>query len=126
MLDKKKLLENKVEYFRSGSYGTEKYYKHFGGLLYTDGVKEMCEKLGAYWFIDIVASYIPKYREKDTFGVARFHVDLEDSSGVFFIDNGNNKVYRTQEVEYTDLEINLKVYIQDNGKYWVACMPEEY
>ncbi len=37
--------------------GTEQYYKHLGGLVYTDGVKYLAEKAGSYWLLDIIASY---------------------------------------------------------------------
>jgi hypothetical protein len=38
-------------------WGTENYHKHWLGLVYTDGIKAMAELCGAYWLIDVVASY---------------------------------------------------------------------
>jgi len=37
--------------------GTEQWYQHFTGLLYTDGVKYVADTAGAYWLIDAIASY---------------------------------------------------------------------
>lgn len=37
--------------------GTENWYRHFLGGLYTDGVKHMAETFQAYWFIDLVFSH---------------------------------------------------------------------
>ncbi len=38
-------------------YGTENYYRYLAGLKLTDGVKFMAEEAGAYWLLDIIASY---------------------------------------------------------------------
>lgn len=35
--------------------GTEHWYRHMTGVLYTDGIKYMAEKGGAYWLIDEIA-----------------------------------------------------------------------
>ncbi len=43
-------LEDELEQF----YGTEKWYRHFTGLVYTDGIKYLAENAGAYWLIDLV------------------------------------------------------------------------
>ena len=37
--------------------GTENYYRHWTGHgVYTDGVKYLAEKAGAYWLIDAILS----------------------------------------------------------------------
>jgi len=38
-------------------YGTENYYGHWLGLVYTDGVQYLAETAGAYWLIDAIASW---------------------------------------------------------------------
>lgn len=38
-------------------YGTEHYYRHLGSLVYTDGVKHLCDNAGAFWLLDIIVSY---------------------------------------------------------------------
>jgi hypothetical protein len=45
--------------------GTTQYYKHWLGLRYTDGVKYIADQAGAYWLIDLIASYQPKMRMHD-------------------------------------------------------------
>ena len=37
--------------------GTSQYYRHNLGLLYTDGVKYVADRGGAYWLIDAIASW---------------------------------------------------------------------
>jgi len=40
--------------------GTERYYRHWlKGIVYTDGVKFVAESVGAYWLVDLIASYQP-------------------------------------------------------------------
>lgn len=43
--------------------GTENYYKHFGGIVYTDGIKYLAEVGKCYWLIDLIVSYQPKLRD---------------------------------------------------------------
>lgn len=43
--------------------GTECYYRHWLGHKYTDGVKFLAEKAGAYWLIDAVMSYQAKFKD---------------------------------------------------------------
>lgn len=37
--------------------GTGSYYKHWLRAVYTDGMKHVAEKCGAYWLIDLVVSH---------------------------------------------------------------------
>jgi len=52
-------LSKNLEHF----HGSEEYYKHFLGLLYTDGVKYLAENAEAYWLIDAIVSYQPRLRK---------------------------------------------------------------
>ena len=47
-------------------YGTENYYHYLAGLKLTDGVKYLADEAGAYWLLDIIASYQtdPKIRHQ--------------------------------------------------------------
>jgi hypothetical protein len=40
--------------------GTATWFRHWtGSLVYTEGVKYLAETFGAYWLIDLVASWCP-------------------------------------------------------------------
>ena len=39
--------------------GTEAYYRYVGGTLLTDGTKYLANEAGAYWLMDLIASYQP-------------------------------------------------------------------
>lgn len=41
----------------NGFTGTQNYYRHFTGPKYTDGVKHLADRAGAYWLLDAVFSY---------------------------------------------------------------------
>ncbi len=77
-------LEDELEQF----HGTEKWYRHFTGLVYTDGIKYLAENAGAYWLIDLVGAYQP-YLRKVPFQVWNLTVN-DDSSGLvrMFEDTG--------------------------------------
>jgi hypothetical protein len=61
------MLEQELRQFT----GTENYYRHsLSGTLYTDGIKYLAEKAGAYWLIDAIASYqTATFRERNPFQV---------------------------------------------------------
>jgi hypothetical protein len=53
-------IENALAGFNNG---TDNYYKHWLGLVYSDGVKFMADTCEAYWLIDVIASHQPKCRK---------------------------------------------------------------
>ena len=101
--------------------GTEQYYRHvLSGLVYTDGVKYVAETAGAYWLIDVVASYqlldVP------------FQVwKLCKKGDIWCVTctDDNDKLVLEQDIEYTDFPDDLmpfELYFQ-NG---VIFLPSEY
>jgi hypothetical protein len=51
------VMKNANHFFGSGS-GSENFYRHSpSSILYMDGVKELAEKCGAYWLIDLIISH---------------------------------------------------------------------
>ena len=111
-----KLNESELQQFT----GTEQYFKHWTGrLLYTDGVKYMAERAGAYWLIDLVASYQSEHK-----GVWFQVWDLKakDSQGVVTM-AGESEVLVKQELEYTDFPLeSLRLFVVDG----VLLLPSEY
>ena len=86
--------------------GTESYYRSsFGGLLLTDGVHYLRERLQCYWLIDIVESYqselknvpfqlwnIDKYRNDSAIVEAREDIGLD--------------ALVSQKIPYTDFKLD--------------------
>jgi hypothetical protein len=63
--------------------GTENWYRHpiVRKMLYTDGIKHMMNKAGAYWLIDEIAfqQYHPRVKTEE-FQAWIMAVNLEDST----------------------------------------------
>lgn len=103
-------------------HGTEHYYKHFTGLLYTDGILYLIGKTACYWFIDIIASY--QYKLKDVhFQIWKLKVNEDNSALVTMKEDSGKPVVISQEVLYTDFVLGeIEVYCIDN----VVLLKSEY
>jgi len=108
------------------SCGTEHYYRttFMKDFVVTDGVNIMFEKLQCYWVGDIVASYIPTIMKLDSFFSVK--VIVNDSKAIFTIDDGNGNILVTQDIPYTDLKQNLKMFLQYDEQNFVLMLPSEY
>ena len=105
-------------------HGTEHYYQHQMGLIhFTDGIKYLAENAGAYWLIDIVASYQVDHKVKqESFQVFELKVDT-DKSATITITDGNDNILRVQELEYTDFPLSeITVWCVDK----IMLLPGEY
>ena len=98
--------------------GTENYYKHWLGIVYTDGVKYLAEKAQAYWLIDAIASY----RRSEPFQIWSLDVKGRQAVLTMVEDTGRPELVR-QEIGYTDFPIDsIKLYLIDK----VLLLPSEY
>lgn len=98
--------------------GTGKYFKHWLGIVYTDGVKYVAESAGAYWLIDLVASY----RRKEPFQVWELTVKNGKATATMREDS-NEPILVCQEIAYTDFPLDyIKLYLIDG----VLLLPSEY
>lgn len=116
------------EYARQTT-GTDQWWKHICGLVYTDGVKVVAETCGAYWLLDVVASY--RHRMKgESFAVWLLTAPV--SEGLPWVieawnDTPNHPESRRlvrQEIEHSDFPEELCPFklFQESG---VLLMPEE-
>ena len=110
-------------------------------LIYTPGVHHLAEAAGAYWLIDIVASWIGSHtfeqerRSNPSIeGLHTWSLEVaEDASAVVraFGDNPEPpfapKVFITQRIPFTDFilpEINL--WCGFDGEHWTLYLPSEH
>jgi hypothetical protein len=106
--------------------GTKLWFRHILNrqLLYTDGVQFFAESgggHGAYWFLDIVATEYWQLLTKQPFISICLTVKGEQAN--IEVTNGNNKVLKTREIKYTDMqEGDWKFFLTDN----VLMLPSEY
>ena len=104
--------------------GTTQYHKlTWLPLLATDGVKMVTERAGAFWLIDVIASYQirPKIKE---LAIQFWTLEVKDNKAVLYCveDHGKPRLIE-QEIEYTDFPRgNWNFYVQ-NG---VIMLPQEY
>ena len=103
--------------------GTERYYKHPFGIMFTDGVKFLADECQCYWLIDIVASYQfePKVKEQE-FQVYKLKLN-EDKSAIINIEDGDYNIITTQNLEFTHIpysQIEIRI---SNG---VCKIPSEH
>jgi hypothetical protein len=116
-------MKNANHYFGSGN-GSENFYCHKPSLiLYTDGVKELAEKCGAYWLIDLIISH---QSHKDV-NLERFQVwDLkrvkDDAFTILATDGNHNKV-TSQGIPFSDFPYDLATIWLVDG---CLMLPNEY
>jgi hypothetical protein len=106
--------------------GTEAYHKFspFSKLVLTDGVKYLCEKAGAYWLMDAIASYQKRCNADEMLRAFQiWTLTVEDSSGTLKCERDTNDVAITQNIPYTDFPMpSVKLYCIDG----VILLPSEY
>ena len=102
----------------TGSMDLYKQPDFLGGLLYTEGVQHFCEKAGAYWFLDIIGTEIHKQYDEGFISL-----DVKDDKGTITVTDGNEEVYYTRKIDYTDAP-------EGDWKFWymndTLLLPSEY
>lgn len=97
--------------------GSEVVYKHsiVSDIIYTDGIKFLCEEAGAYWFLDMVALY-QLYTPVNRSNLQVWNIKVhEDSTATITVSDGNyNQLYK-QSLKYTDFPIkDFTIWFKDN------------
>lgn len=105
-----------------GFTGTDSYYKHWSrAFTYTDGVKHLCERAGAYWLIDLIASYQKEWRQV-TFQVWQLYKN-ESEAKVTMREDSTNPVLVEQRIIDTDFPLDYcELWLIDG----VLLLPSEY
>ena len=104
--------------------GTEKLYLITHHHVLTDGTKFIAEQAQCFWLFDAIAFHLTKTYD-DYFAVARLLV--HETSAVLTLDDGNDAVFATQKIEFTDFPIQeIKLYCSFDGQHWVIMLPSEY
>lgn len=103
--------------------GTEKYYKHWLGFNYTDGVQYLAEHAKCYWLLDAIGSYQREAKVKgEGFQVWTLEVSNKKGTLTMRADSGL-PVIVSQEMDYTDFPF-------DSIELWliggVLILPSEY
>jgi hypothetical protein len=95
--------------------GSDTWYEHPTGLLYTEGVNYVAEHGGAYWLIDAIASYQPQLRRNPELNEFQlWELEVEDSGAVLTCrPDSDQPVVVRQKIEYTDFPLaKIKLYVE--------------
>ena len=108
-------------------YGTEAYHKAsliFPTAVLTDVAKYIADACGAYWLMDAIVSYLPRFKD-DGFAVARLNVP--NSRGSLLIEDGNGNVLAEQEISFTDFPLDsIVLYAVKSTAQWAIMLPSEH
>jgi hypothetical protein len=105
---------------------TSAYHSGLGqNILLTDGAFLMAELCGAFWLLDIIASYQrkPKLKKID-FQVWRLTIDTTTGAGMVTCTDGNNKKLAEKELDYTDFPLPEGITLWKEGD--VILLPSEH
>lgn len=118
-------LQSELDQF-SGTLEYHRWSILFRNFVLTDGAKHLAEKAGAYWLMDLIASYYTKPAvRRETFQV--WNLTVKESVGVVVCDDGNGNVLARQKIEYTDFPLSsTKLYCIQGDGVWVIMLPNEY
>lgn len=104
--------------------GSECCFRHWTGrLVYTEGVQFLARQAGAYWLIDLVASWMPDPRlVGEEFVVWKLTVQ-PDHTAIAIADDGNGNELTRQEIEFTDFPLEeISLYLTNS----TLLLPSEY
>jgi hypothetical protein len=102
--------------------GTEQWYRHLSGYLYTDGVRYVAQEGGAYWLIDKILLTASVKEDLQEFGAWKLTVN-EDKSAILVCEDGNyHELYR-EKIDWTDFPLNTIELWFENG---VLILPSEH
>jgi len=100
--------------------GTEHYYRHWlNRFVYTDGVKYLAERAGAFWLIDAIASY----GRKEPFQLWELAKHENKTATLTMKEDSDRPVLVRQTIKWTDFPLDsIKLYLIDG----VLLLPSEY
>lgn len=115
--------------------GTNEWFRHWSqSLVFTEGVKYLADKAGAYWLIDAIASHQPTARKNEMLrGIQFWRLSVNDSKAVLTcVEDSDRKPVITQNIEFTDFPLKeVEIWVVHGGfgdgeVGYVAMLPGEY
>jgi len=109
-------------------------------VLYTPGVQHLAERAGAYWLIDVIASWIGSHSFNQAIAqdnrIERLHywtLEVSDDRGVVqaILEDEEPpyamKPFITQKIPFTDFLLSeISVWASFDGNYWTLYLPSEH
>jgi hypothetical protein len=117
-------MKTKENYFDPMFCGTDTYWKHPLGFVYTDSMKDFCRKHKAYWILDIIGSYMPQFKKYD-FLVLTF--DVVDKTCTFYAKEDTYQPHIVEQFfEITDMDVSIKLYLERCDDQSVVLFPSDH
>ena len=105
--------------------GTERFYKNpiYPLFVYTDGIKYLADRVGAYWLIDYIFSNQHDTKIKtEPFQVWKISV-AENNQAAIRVEDGNKNLVRQFNIEFTDFPLQeFELWFTDR----TLLLPSEY
>jgi hypothetical protein len=109
--------------------GSTQFYRHPFGVIFTEGIHYLAEECGAFWLIDVVASYQSQLCS-EAFQLWRIERDARNESGcvVTCRSDTNEPDLVKQRIPYTDFPLDqpFEFYAVCNGDQPVVMLKSEY
>jgi hypothetical protein len=102
-------------------YGSEQIYFNplFKAMKYTEGIRFLSRN-GAGWLVDKLCILGIQFGKREEFMVATLKVT--DSKALLVLDDGNDNVLHSEEIDYTDFPLpEITAYIE----YGTIMLPSE-
>lgn len=118
-------LENNLRQFS----GSEEFYRHPFGIIYTEGVKYLADEAKAHWLLDAIASWQPEIRNLGNRDVLDFQVWVLKRTGTAAVLTMHadlpGPALVSQDIEYTDFPLDeIKLYLE-RGEHMTLMLPGE-
>lgn len=114
------LTKNDLSHFTS----TEQHFRHglVRNVFYSEGVKFLADKAGAYWLLDKIATSQMELTIR-TEPFQSWRLTVADSRGRLTCDDGNGVVLHTEEIDFTDFPLDeVSIWVEDR----VMLLPSEH
>lgn len=121
-------LRNELRHF----CGSEQYYKNplFPMFAYTEGVQYLAQKANCYWLINQVFGCQFIEELKDEAFQAWKLTEQGESAATIVVDDGNKKILKTFELDYTDFPFEVLCSKGEGFNIWfvenILLLPNEY
>jgi hypothetical protein len=105
-------------------------------VIYTPGVQHLAERAGAYWLIDLIASYFGSEVMKQAIAdderlawMQFWRLDVDESGGAVASCRADADVQPaiTQVVPFTDFPLDqVEIWVGYDGQHWTLYLPSEH
>ncbi len=106
--------------------GTTEWYRHplFRGFTYTEGIRYIAQRAGAYWLVEAILSHqLDKKAKAEAFQVWTLTRTPEGGASLVMTDGDTETEIIRQDIEYTDFPLaTFSVYLTDK----VLMLKSEY